>query len=88
MGPVVLGELGNRKTDSVCRCCCFAGELTAHCVGPNKVAFCELFDHRDGTFTLSVKPQEHGRHTLNIKYGGAYREYDESKVEMEVTVQR
>ena len=46
------------------------GELTAHCVGPHKVGFCELFDHRDGTYTLNVKPQEYGRHTLNIKYGG------------------
>ncbi|XP_046654649.1 filamin-C-like isoform X2 [Daphnia pulicaria] len=46
------------------------GELAAQCVGPHKVAFCELFDHCDGTYSLLIKPQEHGRHTLNIKYGG------------------
>lgn len=47
-----------------------SGELSAQCVGPHKVALCELFDHRDGTYSLNIKPQEHGRHTLNIKYGG------------------
>ncbi|XP_028967084.1 filamin-C [Galendromus occidentalis] len=46
------------------------GELTAHCSGPAKMAHCELFDHRDGTFTLFIKPQEGGRHLLNVKYGG------------------
>jgi filamin len=46
------------------------GELTAQCVGPNKVAYCELYDHGDGTFTLNVKPQEAGKHALSIKYGG------------------
>jgi Filamin/ABP280 repeat. len=46
------------------------GELSAHCVGPNKVAYCELYDHSDGTFTLNVKPQESGRHVLTVKYGG------------------
>lgn len=44
------------------------GELTAHCMGPNKVAFCEFFDHKDGTFTLYVKPQEPGKHLLQVKY--------------------
>ena len=47
-----------------------AGELSAHCVGPHKVAYCELYDHGDGTFTLNVKPQEPGKHTLTVKYGG------------------
>lgn len=46
------------------------GELSAHCVGPGKVAYCELYDHGDGTFTLNVKPQEPGRHTLTVKYAG------------------
>lgn len=46
------------------------GELSAHCVGPQKVAYCELYDHSDGTFTLNVKPQESGRHILTVKYGG------------------
>lgn len=32
------------------------GELTARCVGPHKVAVCELYDHRDGTFTLNIRP--------------------------------
>ena len=44
------------------------GELTAYCQGTNKTAFCRLFDHRDGTFTLFVKPQEGGKHNLIIKY--------------------
>ena len=48
------------------------GELTAHCTGPTQVAFCELTDHRDGTFTLHVKPQEAGKHMLNVKYGGEH----------------
>ncbi|XP_064639227.1 filamin-A-like isoform X1 [Lineus longissimus] len=48
------------------------GELTAHCMGPHKVGYCELFDHRDGTFTLNVKPQELGRHVLQVKYGGEH----------------
>lgn len=46
------------------------GELTAHCTGPRKVAYCELYDHGDATFTLNIKPQEPGRHLLTIKYGG------------------
>ena len=52
--------------------CFLTGELTAHCMGPSKVAYCELYDHRDGTFTLNVKPQEAGRHILQIKYGGEH----------------
>lgn len=41
-------------------------------MGPHKVAYCELYDHRDGTFTLYLKPQEGGRHVLTIKYGGEH----------------
>ncbi|KAK3589648.1 hypothetical protein CHS0354_015146 [Potamilus streckersoni] len=48
------------------------GELTAHCMGPHVVAFCELEDRRDGTFRLGVRPQEPGRHVLQIKYGGEH----------------
>ncbi|XP_074658482.1 filamin-B-like isoform X2 [Tubulanus polymorphus] len=48
------------------------GELTAHCMGPHDVAYCELYDHRDGTFTLNVKPQEPGRHVLTVKYSGEH----------------
>jgi filamin len=44
------------------------GELTAYCQGISKTAFCRLFDHRDGTFTLFIKPQESGKHVLTIKY--------------------
>lgn len=50
----------------------FSGELTAHCDGPHKVAYCELYDHGDATFTLNVKPQEAGRHSLTIKYAGEH----------------
>jgi filamin len=49
-----------------------SGELSAHCIGPHKVAYCELYDHGDGTFTLNVKPQESGRHTLTVKYAGNF----------------
>lgn len=48
------------------------GELTAHCAGPRKVAYCELYDHGDATFTLNVKPQEPGKHQLTIKYAGQH----------------
>ncbi|KAH9509017.1 hypothetical protein Btru_048613 [Bulinus truncatus] len=46
------------------------GELTAYCMGPSKVAYCELSDHHDGTYHLVVRPQEVGKHVLQIKYGG------------------
>lgn len=46
--------------------------MTAHCTGPRKVAYCELYDHGDATFTLNVKPQEPGKHLLTIKYGGQH----------------
>lgn len=48
----------------------FKGELTAYCMGPSKVAYCELSDHHDGTYKLAVRAQEVGRHVLQIKYGG------------------
>lgn len=48
------------------------GELTAHCVGPHKIAYCELYDQMDGMFTLFIKPQEGGKHILTIKYGGEH----------------
>uniref|UniRef100_A0A1I7XV17 Filamin-A n=1 Tax=Heterorhabditis bacteriophora TaxID=37862 RepID=A0A1I7XV17_HETBA len=44
------------------------GQLSAQCMGPVKLAYCELYDHRDGTYTLSVRPSEVGKHTLIIKY--------------------
>ena len=48
------------------------GELSAHCMGPHKVAQCELIDQMDGTFYLLLKPQEAGKHSLTIKYGGEH----------------
>ncbi|KAK3891382.1 hypothetical protein Pcinc_004729 [Petrolisthes cinctipes] len=48
------------------------GELTVTCVGPQKVALCDLEDHGDGTFTLNIRPQESGRHALNVKYEGEH----------------
>ena len=48
------------------------GELVANCSGPTKVAYCELYDHGDATFTLNIKPQEAGKHTLTIKYAGSH----------------
>ncbi|KIH48726.1 Filamin/ABP280 repeat protein, partial [Ancylostoma duodenale] len=35
------------------------GQLSAQCMGPVKLAYCELYDHRDGTYTLSVRPTEY-----------------------------
>uniref|UniRef100_A0A0B7AH03 Filamin n=1 Tax=Arion vulgaris TaxID=1028688 RepID=A0A0B7AH03_9EUPU len=48
------------------------GELTAYCMGPSKVAYCELRDHHDGTYSLVIRAQETGRHVLQIKYGGEH----------------
>ena len=59
-GPEIKAMIDTRRAGP--------GELTAHCMGPQKVAFCEFFDHKDGTFTLYVKPQEPGKHILQIKY--------------------
>jgi filamin len=46
------------------------GKITASCQGINKKASCRLLDHRDGTFTLFIKPEETGKHILTIKYNG------------------
>lgn len=43
-----------------------SGQLSAQCMGPTKLAYCELYDLRDGTYTLSVKPSEIGKHTLGV----------------------
>ena len=46
-------------------------ELSIKCEGPNgKKSLSELNDHRDGRFTLYIRPQEAGRHSLSIQYGG------------------
>ncbi|ULT80006.1 hypothetical protein L3Y34_010535 [Caenorhabditis briggsae] len=45
-----------------------SGQLSALCMGPTKPAYCELYDHRDGTYALCVRPAEIGKHTLVIKY--------------------
>jgi filamin len=50
----------------------FLGELSVHCMGPTKQAFCELYDHHDGTYTLHIRPAEAGRHMLTIKYNGEH----------------
>lgn len=47
-----------------------SGELIAQCQGPSTLAYCELVDHRDGTFTLHITPKEPGLHVLDIQYGG------------------
>uniref|UniRef100_T1J4U2 Calponin-homology (CH) domain-containing protein n=1 Tax=Strigamia maritima TaxID=126957 RepID=T1J4U2_STRMM len=60
VGKEIKAFIDTRKAGS--------GELTTHCMGPHKVAFCELYDHQDGTFTLFLKPQEAGKHQLTIKY--------------------
>ena len=50
----------------------FVGELTAYCMGPSKASYCELQDNHDGTFVLKIKPQEPGKHVLQVKYGGEH----------------
>ena len=47
-----------------------AGELIVYCNGADKSAFCELRDHHDGTFTLTVRAQDVGLHSLFVKYEG------------------
>ena len=32
----------------------------------------QLNDHQDGTFTLNLKPQEAGKHTLSVRYAGVH----------------
>lgn len=48
------------------------GELTAQCMGPTKPDICDLRDHRNGTFTLTIKPLEAGKHILQVKYNGEH----------------
>lgn len=38
----------------------------------NQVAYCELYEHGDGTFTLNVKPAEAGRHVLSVQFAGEH----------------
>ena len=45
--------------------------MTIKCEGPHgKKELSELNDYRDGRFTLYIRPQEVGRHSLSIQYGG------------------
>jgi hypothetical protein len=46
------------------------GELSATCKGPTLPAFCKLEDQRDGTFKLTVTPQEVGGHHLRVTFNG------------------
>lgn len=48
------------------------GEPVVQCNGPTKADYCQLIDNYDGTFTLVVRPQEPGRHILEIKYGSEH----------------
>ncbi|KRZ40916.1 Filamin-C [Trichinella pseudospiralis] len=43
------------------------GELTAEFLGPSKPARCELKDNGDGTYSLTLKSNETGRHTLCVQ---------------------
>jgi len=49
-----------------------AGALTAQCVGISKTAVCKLIQRDDVTFTLSIRPQETGRHMLTIKFNNEH----------------
>ncbi len=44
------------------------GELTAYCTGSTKAAKCEFVDQKDGTYMLKIKPEELGKHLLQIKF--------------------
>lgn len=46
------------------------GELTAQCNGTDKPAYCEFIDNDDATFTLIIKAQQLGTHTLQVLYNG------------------
>ncbi|XP_006823440.1 filamin-A-like [Saccoglossus kowalevskii] len=46
------------------------GQLTARCMGPRNITDVDVIDNHDGTFTMSLRPEEPGRHMLEIKYGG------------------
>ncbi|XP_077987433.1 filamin-A-like [Glandiceps talaboti] len=46
------------------------GQLTARCMGPHNMTPVEVFDNHDGTYTISMNPEEAGRHMLELKYGG------------------
>lgn len=48
-----------------------SGTLTANCSGPTTNAVCQLLDNKDGTYTLTVRPQEVGKHSLSVKYNNA-----------------
>ena len=50
------------------------GELTANCNGSTKPAMCEFLDERNGTYTLVIKPQEIGKHILQLKYNDVHVE--------------
>ncbi|KRX89844.1 Filamin-B [Trichinella pseudospiralis] len=48
------------------------GELTAEFLGPSKPARCELKDNGDGTYSLTLKSNETGRHTLCVRFNGEH----------------
>ncbi len=50
--------------------CLDLGELTVFCNGPERKSFCELRDHRDGTFTLIIRAQDIGKHQLHVQFDG------------------
>jgi len=46
--------------------------LTANCNGSTKSAVCEFIDEKNGTYTLVIKPQEIGKHILQLKYNDVH----------------
>ncbi|CAM4955218.1 unnamed protein product [Rotaria socialis] len=67
-----MGVIGKEMQCFIDTRAAMPGELTVYCHGINTTAICRLVDHRDGTCTLSVKPEEIGRHILTIKYNGEH----------------
>ncbi len=43
-------------------------EIYAQCTGPTKKIKCEILDQKDGTFFLKIKPEELGKHLIDVKF--------------------
>ena len=64
LGQEIRTVIDTRKAGS--------GELTAECKGPEKPAFCHFIDNNDTTYTLCIRPQQIGKHSLEIKYNDTH----------------
>ncbi|VVC87916.1 unnamed protein product [Leptidea sinapis] len=65
-GRLVKVSAGSESGDASKVVCSGAG------LAAGVVAYCELYEHGDGTFTLNVKPAEAGRHVLSVQFAGQH----------------